>query len=193
MEKFTSPRSECMYAFLQVPNTTFDDKGVYQITLLLDPKNEDHHELMTHLKNLHAESKGKDDRKPYKKHIDEAGNETGLFQVKFKSHYPVATFDSLGQKIKRDQNFVANGSVVRVSWAYGFYDKAGSKGVSLYLQGVQILMLIEWKGGAAEDYGFEPEEGYNEFEISPADKEELEQSLQEDPPEKIEEESDLPF
>jgi len=51
--------------------------------------------------------------------------------------------NEIENKTIRDSNFVANGSRVIVNWGYGFYDKAGHKGVSLYLQGVQIIELAE--------------------------------------------------
>ena len=169
MEKFTTPKAPCLYPFLQQPNVskTGEYEDTFQITLVLDPQDKEHHELLKHIKRLHEESKGKEEKKPIKKHTDLEGNETGKYMVRFKTkaqyldHVP--TFDAKGNKILRDKNFVANDSIVRVSWSYGFY-KQGGGGVSLYLNGVQIIDLIEWSGGDAEDYGFDETEGYEEYQ-----------------------------
>jgi len=85
------------------------------------------------------------------------------YLVRFKSYADlpnspdhIITYDSQGNVINRDKNFVANGSVVSVEWGFGFYDG----GVSLYLNRVQIKELIEWKGKDFEDLGFEKVQGY---------------------------------
>jgi len=115
----------------------------------------------------------------------------------------IPTFDSKANKIMREENFIANGSTVRVNWSHGFYTQGGG-GVSLYLNSVQVIELIEWEGGSASDYGFGVEEGYeevkNDFENQdrPAEIEAKEEAAKMTPEEaqaetEIQEEDDLPF
>jgi len=183
MDKFTSPVAPCKYAHLQQPNV--DANGVYKprfkITLVLDPKNTEHKELLTHISSLDKDAKGlgkktKEEltaadkeklatKSPVKKQKDTDGNYTEFYEITFGTspdfidHVP--TFDSQGSPIFREKNFVANDSEVIVSWAYNYYTQ-GVGGVSLYLKGVQIIKLIEWEGASAEDLGFDKVEGYVE-------------------------------
>ena len=165
MERFTTPVAPCLYPFLQKPKV--DPNGeypsIYQITLVLDKANKEHGELLQHISNLHKESKGSEDKKPIKKHTDAEGKETGLYTIRFKCKAEflpwVPTYDAQGTPDHRPENYVANDSKVRVNWSYGFY-KQGGGGVSLYLNGVQIIDLIEWKGLSAEAMGFDKVDGY---------------------------------
>jgi hypothetical protein len=173
-ERFKTPWLECMYPFLQVPK--HDNKGDYEdafeITLVLSDQVQEHKNLLNQIAALHNEGGGTQEigekKHPIKKAVDD--NKKVIphtYHVRFKSlaeycdHIP--TFDAQGNKILRERNFVANGSVVCVNWSYGFY-KQGGGGVSLFLNGVQIKELIEWMGNSAEDLGFEKTEGYNEFD-----------------------------
>jgi len=174
MERFKTPWVECMYPFLQAPkvdrNGEYEDS--FEITLILGNKNQDHKDLLNHLVKLQKESGGTqtigDKKHPIKLQKDDNGKVIpDTFLVRFKSkaefcdHIP--TFDAKGDKILREKNFVANGSVVRVNWTYGFYTQGGG-GVSLFLNGVQIKELIEWEGHSAEDLGFDKTEGYSEID-----------------------------
>jgi hypothetical protein len=205
-EKQLSPITKCMWAHLQKPNisNTGEYKDSYQITLVLDPKDSKHKDLLTTIANLHKSSGSKVElgmaKHPIKIHKDEAGNAAGKYEVRFKTEYgPVPTFDAKGQPIIRDKNFVANDSEVRISFSHSFY-KQGGGGVSLFLNSVQVINLIEWQGGTAEDYGFTEEEGYSEFLVSPEDaKKAIEnddfepQTPAQKAQAKIEEPDDLPF
>jgi hypothetical protein len=175
-EKFVTPIAECMYACLQQPNVSKDGQyeSAFQIVLVLDSTNKAHHELLEHVRNLHCEGvkekdKGKAKSKghyPIRPHEDEAGNIIpDKYRVRFKTREDfadqIATFDAKGNRIFRDKNFIANGSRVRVSWSYKFYTQ-GSGGVSLFLNGVQVIELIEWQGHTADMLGFKEEEGYQD-------------------------------
>ena len=65
-----------------------------------------------------------------------------------------------GNDVWRENNYVANESIVRVQWSYEFYDMAGNKGVSLYLEAVQVKELKEWMGKGFDDFDFDTGEGY---------------------------------
>lgn len=171
LEKFNTPKAKCLWACLQRPNIskTGEYKDAYQISLILDPKKPEHKELLIKVEGLHGESGGKakrgESKHPIKIIRDKEGKKTGLYEVKFISYFvdsPIDTFDAKTNKILRENNFIANESLVKVNWSYGFY-KQGGGGVSLYLNAVQVIDLIEWEGRNAEDYGIESEEGYEEF------------------------------
>jgi len=173
-ERFTTPIAPCKYAHLQEPNVdqTGKYKPKFKITLVLDSKNPEHKELLTHISNLNKTGKGLDKKEeltdadkdklntknPIKKQKDEDGNYTGLFEVSFKTNPDfvpsIPTFDSKGTKFANTKNFIANDSTVRVGWSYKFYEQ-DSGGVSLFLHAVQVIDLIEWAGGNADDFGFD--------------------------------------
>ncbi|MCP4393118.1 MAG: hypothetical protein GY804_02460 [Alphaproteobacteria bacterium] len=163
-ETFTTPKCVVEWAHLQQPQAAQGKfKETYKITVVLDAKDEAHKALLSQIKKLGLEKnkglKTGDKGYPIKYHVDEDDNRTGLFTVTFKSQYgAIKTFDAQANIILRDQNFIANGSVCKVSWSYGFYED----GVSMYLMAVQVIDLIEWQGGSAEDYGFGEEEGHVE-------------------------------
>jgi len=167
-ETFTTPKCVVEYPHLQQQQPAQGKfKACYKITAVLDSKNEAHKELLGQIKKLGSEKnkelKTGDSKFPIKFHVDENGNKTGLYTVTFKTGYgPVGTFDAKAQVILREKNFIANGSQCKISWSYGFYDE----GVSLYLKAVQVIDLIEWKGGSAEDYGFGKEEGHEEVQTT---------------------------
>lgn len=177
-EKFVTPAAPCMWACLQQPNVSKNEtiKPAFQIVLIMDANNKAHHELLEHIRNLHQEAVGVKDKDaakkkghyPIKPHVVDDEVQPDKYEIRFKTQADlgqygvdsIPTFDAHGQKIYNEKNFIANGSRVRVSWSYGFYDQAGNKGVSLYLNGVQVIELIEWAGHTAEGLGFSKQEGY---------------------------------
>jgi len=173
-ERFTTPFVECLYPFLQKPkvdrNGEYEDS--FEITLVFGNKVKEHKDLLNQIAKLQKEGGGAqeigENKHPIKLPKDSNGKIIpDTFHVRFKSkaeycdHIP--TFDAQGNKILREKNFVANGSVVRVNWTYGFYNQGGG-GVSLFLNGVQIKELVEWEGYNAADMGFDETDGYEEYE-----------------------------
>lgn len=70
-----------------------------------------------------------------------------------------AVFDAKGTPVAQDIK-LGGGSIVKVSFEPSdFYTTVGA-GVSLRLNAVQIIELVEWTGGTASSYGFEEEEGF---------------------------------
>jgi len=173
-ERFVTPKAKCLWANLQEPNVSDDETiaDAFQIVLVLGDEYKPHKELIDQICSLYADAGGKKEKgekgHPVKFHENsEKQRVPGWYQVRFKSlaqyvdHIP--TFDAKGAKILREKNFVANESVVRVSWSFKYYNTAGNKGVSLFLLGVQVLELIEWQGYSAEQLGFSEQEGYEEY------------------------------
>jgi hypothetical protein len=104
---------------------------------------------------------------------DEDENETGEIILKFKMKHSGTTqkgkdwkryptlIDAKLQKLKKG-TAIWGGSVVRVSGGALPYFVAGQGtfGVSLQLEGVQVIELVSAGGRSAKDMGFEEEEGY---------------------------------
>ena len=157
-EIFLTPKTVCRFPFLTVADTKFKQDGIYRIELIFDPKIKEHNDFLKHCKNLYTQSKGQN--LPYKEEVDlETKEKTGKYIVKFTSNYRPKIFDAKGYHMD-DDVLVGNGSVVRVSYGYSFYEGMNG-GVKLYLQAVQVLELVEWNGGTFEDYGFQSEQGYS--------------------------------
>jgi len=173
-----TPFTECRYAFLQQPNIATDSnfRDSFKITLLLNGRQKEQAELLKEITKLHKDAGGTQKTgergHPVKYHATKEidGDEVkwvqvpDVFAVTFKSlsanrdHIP--TYDMQNNDVWRENNYVANDSIVRVSWSYEFYDTAGNKGVSLYLDAVQVKELKEWMGKSADEYGFDKGEGY---------------------------------
>jgi hypothetical protein len=170
-----TPFAPCMWAFLQEPKT--DPEGEYedafQISLVLS--HDTHGELLKQISELHKAAGGTakvgEKGHPIKPHKtkNEDGTYTAIdnkYEVRFKTkaeYAPLAitTLDSQRKVIFREKNFVANGSVVSVAWSFGNYNNKGNKGVSLFLNAVQIKELIEWSGSFdVENSKFEEIQGY---------------------------------
>jgi len=188
-ETFTTPKCVVEWAHLQEPQPAQGKfKESYKITAVLDASNEEHKKLLGKIKELglHKNNKLKtgESKFPIKYHVDEEGEKSGLFAVSFKTAYgPVKTFDAGANLMLKEKNFVANGSECKISWGFDFYDE----GVSLYLNAVQIINLIEWQGGTADDFGFGVEEA------APEDFKDKEPTPQQAEPGEQEEEDDLLF
>jgi hypothetical protein len=183
-ETMYTPFCECRWAFLQLPKPAQGKfRSAFEITLVLDKK--EHAELLRQISSLNKDAGGpsqiNEPKHPIKAYyeFDEVTNDSGervkqkrfvdgKYLVRFKSfadteHAPdhINTFDSQGNIINREKNFVANGSIVSVAWTFGTYENSATdRGLSLYLDAVQIKELIEWKGKDFEDLGFEKVQGY---------------------------------
>lgn len=166
-----TPFCKCKWAFLQTPKPASGKfRSRFEITLVLDK--DEHKELLRQISALNKDAGGpdkvNDPKHPIKadyKWIETDGAKgkqyiDGKYLVRFwtgvENRDHIMTYDSQGNVMNRDKNFIANDSVVSVAWSFGNYDG----GVSLYLDGVQIKELIEWKGKDFEDLGFEKVQGY---------------------------------
>jgi len=118
---------------------------------------------------------------PWRDEVDEEGNETGNVLVNFKMKASGVSkknnkpwkrkpmlFDSKGQEITKDVN-VGGGSKIRVAFeVLPFWTPAVGAGISLRMEGVQIIDLKTFAKKSAAELGFGAEEGY-EFDSSPSE------------------------
>jgi hypothetical protein len=118
---------------------------------------------------------------PYSESVDDEGNEDGDFIFKFKANasyrnkngddVPVVIpiFDASEKCLNPSKKKAASiqiwgGSVLKVSYSLVpyFVDAVGTCGVSLRINGVQVIELVSGSGGSAKSYGFGSEDGYTQ-------------------------------
>jgi hypothetical protein len=174
-EKMTTPKGIALYPHLDKPDTKFDDIGVYQLSLRL--AKEEGVELQNTLQeilNKHTDlikkQTGKDPKiqpLPIKENTDAEGNEVLDFKFKLKPQLRTRSGEIIEQ---RPQIFdaglkpmgkvgIGNGSTVKVSFVAAPYQAPIGAGVSLRLNAVQVIDLIQYNGGA-DGSGFAVEEGF---------------------------------
>jgi hypothetical protein len=181
-KQIVSPKGEAKWAFLDKPDTRFDEDGIYRIELVLEQTEQVQSFLdrLDEMANEAWEEQTKETKptvkskavlaKPYQAEEDpETGEETGRIVVRFKSKAKVQTkkglmdmkprvFDAKGRTVNPVPK-IGNGSTVKVAFAYRPYFVASSRrvGVSLYLNAVQLIELVEFGGGnpfGEEEGGF---------------------------------------
>ena len=171
------------YAYLNSPDTRFDEIGHYKTNLILsgqpaeDLKAKIDAEL-TKSVTLAKEKAGKGKNvktavTPYLEDTDDEGNATGATIFKFKTKAQITTkdgkiipnrvaiFDAKGTPMT-DTN-VWSGSEMKVSAELvPYYTALVGAGVSLRLRAVQITKLVEGGNSNAKGYGFDKEDGYEQ-------------------------------
>lgn len=192
LPRITSPKGVAKYPWLSNCDTQYNTDGVYKINLLIPAA--EAVELCATLDAaaeaafVKAKTEAKTPaiaklismRKPYTSELDEAGEETGNIEFKFKMYAKVKMkdgsiktmkpfiFDSKGVQMTVCPA-VYGGSVCRVNFTPAPYYVAKDKeaGVSLRLNAVQIITLVTGGRGDAKSLGFGAEEGG--FEASTID------------------------
>ena len=159
-EILTTPKGRALWPHVDVANTTFNADGVYEMDVVFDPKNNPEHKAFM---NKVAKMVPEGGTNPWRKHKDvETGEETGMYTIHFKSQWRPKQFDAKGKLVEHESN-LGNDSLVRVSFVPNPYTNVGGRtGVSFYLQAIQIIELVEYRGGDSDYYGFEEEDGYQD-------------------------------
>lgn len=171
-ERFNTPVGEARWAHLQKPKAAYvDEKGKskgepkYMIDVVFTPAEEP--EWKEWARKLVAEVKALPTQKDktsntaipkqsnLKPEVDAEDQPTGRWYVTFKTSdkFKPAVFDRVGQLLP-DGTLVGNGSRVRVNYTPQSYEAFGG-GVTLYLNAVQVVELVEYKAQRASAYGFE--------------------------------------
>ena len=187
-----TPPVKCEWAKIVKPDYKFNPKGLFTIDLVFDITDKEHKEFLNKLEELleDAYQKAVQEANPQlKKKIqkqdfysivyDENGKETVFVKVRPKrvatrdsgELNPVKIFDAKGKEITKQIN-IGNGSVVRAKILVSDYVMpTGTCGVSLKLNAVQIIDLVEYREDAGNfpaysggGYEFaEEEEGEADF------------------------------
>ena len=169
--RFITPVGEAKWAHLHKPRPGFtDDKGrskgdpKYMIDVVFDPAVET--EWAAWAKKLGADIKAlpiQTDKKtgqpmakqsPLKRELDANDQPTGRWYVTFKTSdkFKPGVFDEHGRPVA-ETVLVGNGSRVRVNYTPDTYEAFGG-GITLYLNAVQVVKLVEYQARDASAYGF---------------------------------------
>ena len=162
-----SPEGFLMFPFLTHACTSFDEKGVYKTDLVVAPSDMAVQKFLKGIQEFLKKHMPKGGHVPYKKQVDEAGEETGNYVVSFKSQFKPGIFDVRNNEFP-PEIIVGAGSKAKVAYVLNFYKGFGG-GVNLYLQAVQIIDLVEYRGKSAESFGFTAEESQEAPEANPAE------------------------
>ena len=125
---------------------------------------------------------------------DDDGNPTGQFFVKAKAKaegitqsgkawkFKPTVFDAKGKTFpEKDPPMIGNGSTGRLALTAYAYAAPVGYGVSIRLEAVQILNLVEYGGRSAADYGFAIEEGYSVEDPAPIGEDDADLAVEEQP------------
>jgi len=160
IEKLLTPVGECKWAHIQEPKPGFTDKDdpKYCINMVFDPKDK---EWAAWAKGIKARAEATGGANPVKwemvKDPDHEGKKiksgllTAMFHTSVK-HKP-GLFDHRGVPMG-NETLVGNGSFVRLNYTPAPYTGFGG-GVTLYLNAVQVMDLVEFGNNTAASYGFE--------------------------------------
>jgi hypothetical protein len=149
MNKFVSPKGNASYPKLTRPDTKFKAEGEYTTGLVLNEK--DGKAFLETLKEAAVEELGNKAAQGAQYPVKE---EDGKYIVKFKSKNKPKLYDSKGKPIKEtDELNVGSGSVLKVAGAMAFPKVQGKQYVSLYMNQVQIIDLVEYAASPFGDEG----------------------------------------
>ena len=171
-KRVTSPRGEALYPYLKAPEVYEGEEVGYTIQVKFSKEDTDKvlailEEELESAKNS-SEFKGKRWSKEPRMGFREDQNGDIVFKFKTKATIKtkagdivkrtVPVYDSVGKPV---DVAIGNGSVVRVAFQIVPYWKSSTNnGLSLYLDAVQVIELIEYNGGGnATAFGFDVEEG----------------------------------
>jgi ssDNA-binding protein len=205
---FTSPRGLAVFPWLNKPDTKFKAEGQYKVGLKLKTDDKLTQKFIAEIDAgmAQAVATARTDNpakakkinqcadKPYRAEVDDDDNETGftIFNFKMtasgtsrKTGKPFtlkpALFDAAGEPLDAETR-IGGGSLIRVSYLLNEFfqtTKIGA-GVSLQLNGVKVIKLVEWGGGDASAHGFAEDE--SDFEDSEAETAEDEDEEEEEAP-----------
>jgi len=166
--QYVTPIGTARFVHLAKPDTKFDADGVYNCQLILDEEGfADFKAALDKFVDAQTWKNKKKINLPF-----EELEEDGQYAIRSKSLYRVPLFDSKNRKIfdtRKDdpENYprIGSGSKLRLAVTFNAYSNKG-EGVSLFLNMVQVIDLVEYGGASpfgVEDDGYEGEESTGGF------------------------------
>lgn len=165
--QYITPIGTARYVHLAQPDTKFDAEGVFNCQLILDAEGFAHFKKAL---DAFIDSQTWKNKKKLNMPFEELDDDAG-WAIKTKSQYRVPLFDSKNRKVfdtrkddPEDYPRVGSGSKLRLAVTFNAYSNKG-EGVSLFLNSVQVIDLVEYGGGSPFDEvegGFEAEEAESE-------------------------------
>jgi len=181
----TTPKAPCKWPWLSRPNTKFKEEGEYSVTLLFkedDPfiakltemAEQAFEEATAAMKP--AMAKRATLVLPCKPEMDAEGEETGMLEVRFKTNasridkktqkvikMKPRVFDAKNQMVKADLA-IGNDSILNVNFSPVPQVVRGKVYLSLYLNAVRVVELVEFSPDGSAMFG-EEEEGFEADEF----------------------------
>lgn len=173
-----SPQGELMWAKVLRPGIANkgkdNEKEQWSVDLLLSKDDAEAQAFVKSLKEAFMEAHGSSSRPgpnglPFKTYLDQSGDETSLWQFSFKRNVltkrgmelpPPAVQDAKGTPWPEDV-LIGNGSTGKVAFSpWSWTNPEGGKGVSLNLEAVRVLHLVEYSAPDMSSVFGEPEKGY---------------------------------
>lgn len=154
---FVSPKGVAGYTWLTKADTKFNPEGVFKTDLTVSEKAAA--PFIEAIKEAYVEELGT--KKLAAAKLSYKTNEDGTVTFKFKTKKKPKLVDSKGLPITKDIN-VGAGSELKIKGALNAYNTGANHGVSLYINEVMVVKLVEFGGGASGGWG-DAEEGGFEF------------------------------
>lgn len=185
--KVTSPKGKALWCKVTEADYEYNDKGVYQTDMIVDPNDPTVKAYIDKLEALRdeaaeqtretlgAKAKNLEVLDVFTPEEDSDGNETGMIKLRFKmpnvddrdkGKDKVTVLDAKTRKIPHDEvPLVGNDSIIRCrAYAYPYFMAGDAKrklppclGVTNVWEAMQIIDLQEYEGDAG---GFEEEDGF---------------------------------
>jgi hypothetical protein len=173
LRSFVTPAGTLSWPWISKPDTRYVAEGVYKTSFILNDV--ESKPLMTACEEAfvaeYGAAKLKKANMPFDDELDANGNPTGNIIFKFKSKRQPKLYDSKGKVIAKVLQ-VASGTTAKIATALNPYATGVNTGVSLYLNDIQILELVEFNAGAK----FTAEEGFDYVDDGKSDVEQKEPS-----------------
>ena len=180
INKVTTPVGEFQWVFITGLGKENFNKDGYEYTVDLILEGDKAVNLKADIDDAFKEEfggKAKAKSLGYKVQVDDDGEETGRTIFTFKTKTTkrdgtprkIKVGDSKGKVMDLGDRKISNGSTGVVHGAMGTYVNGNNKGVSLFLNQVQLLKFIPYEEAAMEDLG--EEGGYEEPEMAEMEEE----------------------
>ena len=171
----TSPRGELRWVSISGKGKTdLNGREIYTVDLIVAA--DEAKPLIDEINELWESNKPKGAKDPKSTSYKLLDDGTYKFVFKTSTKYPsgdsktITVFDAKARPTDLGEKRIGNGSIGRVAGAIAVYDAGvAARGVTAYLDSVQLLKLVEYTGGAASfaadsDYEFSGGNAFDEAE-----------------------------
>lgn len=159
--KGATPAGTLTWAWLEKPDTSEYGKNKYKVTILLKKGEGKNDEFAKKLNDLHKAAKGKADTRPAKdgdamaEENEKREAMRGFWVLSFKSNNKPEQVDASKKPLKLSAK---SGDFGKVAFAAAEFDTGANKGVTLYLNAVQLLerrapSATDAFGDESDEYG----------------------------------------
>ncbi len=182
-----TPKGVAVWPRLNEPDTKYKDEGEYTVKLAFDTDDKEARKLIVDLEKIrdeqYAQWKSENPKKAktatlgpvYTDELDDDGEETGRILLNFKMKASGVSkktgkkwtrkpdiFPAKGKDPLKNPPSIGGGSVLRVSFEYftTFVESSKTFYLSLRMNAVKLIELVEFGKKDAKGHGFEDEDGY---------------------------------